>query len=97
MTRPRDVNGWGLKFEDAIEQMADVCGSFRCLSEPPDIGDRWYQTVLSNRAMGKPAYDAKLVALMTAHGIDRLITLNPDDFARYSEITALTPVQIIGT
>jgi len=39
--------------------------------------------------------DTRLVALMVAHGITHLLTLNPTDFARYSEITAVTPQEIL--
>ncbi len=95
LTRPRDVNGWEMEFDDAVEQMEDVRNSFPCLSEPPDLADRWQQVVLHTRTMGKPAHDAKLVALMAAHGITHLITLNPGDFARYSGLSALTPEQVL--
>jgi hypothetical protein len=32
-----------------------------------------------------------LVALMLAHGLTHLLTLNSADFARYAEITTVTP------
>ena len=37
------------------------------------------------------SHDARLVALMKVHGITHVLTLNPIDFARYAEITAITP------
>jgi predicted nucleic acid-binding protein len=97
LTRPRDVNGWGLEFNEAVEQMADVRESFPCLPEPPDIADRWQWTVFGSRAMGKPAYDAKLAALMMAHGVKHIVTLNPGDFTRYyPDVVAVTPKDILG-
>ena len=36
-----------------------------------------------------------LVALMQAHGISNILTLNVNDFARYQEITPVTPAEIL--
>ncbi len=33
---------------------------------------------------------------MIAHGITHLLTLNPSDFARYPEITAVTPAEVLS-
>jgi hypothetical protein len=32
---------------------------------------------------------------MLAHGVTRILTLNTADFARYSDITAVTPQEIL--
>lgn len=95
LTRPRDVNGWGLAFDEAVSVMVDARASFCCLSEPPDMADRWQQLIVSNKVMGKQAHDARIAALMLAHGVTRILTLNPGDFARYSGITAVTPREIL--
>ena len=94
-TRPCDANGCGLTFDDAVTALAKVRATFRCLAEPSDIADRWQQLVIDNKVMGKPAHDTRIVALMLAHGVTHLLTLNPGDFARYAEITTLTPQDIL--
>ena len=38
----------------------------------------------------------RIAALMLAHGVTHILTLNPTDFARYSGITAVTPQEILG-
>lgn len=96
LTRPCDVNGCGLVFDDAITAIGKVRAVFRCLTEPPDIADSWLQVISENKVMGKPAHDARIVALMLAHGITHILTLNTADFARYSDITAVTPQEILG-
>lgn len=45
--------------------------------------------------MGKSAHDARIAALMLAHGVTHLLTLNPTDFTRYNGITPVTPQEII--
>jgi predicted nucleic acid-binding protein len=95
LTRPCDVNGCGLAFDDAITAIGKVRGSFRCLAEPPDIADRWQQVIIDNKVMGKQAHDARIAALMLAQGITHILTLNPGDFTRYEGITSVTPQELV--
>jgi len=59
------------------------------------MADRWQQVVTTNKAMGKPAHDARIAALMLAHGITQILTLNAADFARYDGIAPVTPQEIV--
>jgi hypothetical protein len=43
----------------------------------------------------KVAHDAKLVAAMVRHQVTHLLTFNVDDFARFAEITAITPDAVV--
>ena len=92
-TRPLDVNGFGLSFAHAERNLAQVRGAFPSLAEPTNMVDRWQQVVAQYRVMGRQAYDARIVALMQAHNIAHLITLNADDFARYLGVTPIAPSQ----
>ena len=94
-TRPLEVNGFGLAPADVEGLLHEVDAIFTLLAEPPDIAIRWRALASAYSVEGKQAHDARLVALMLAHGITHLLTLNPSDFARYSEITAVTPQEII--
>jgi predicted nucleic acid-binding protein len=93
-TRPCDKNGLGISPSQVGILSSDARGSFTCLTEPSDIADRW--EVLADRyaVMGKQCHDTRLVALMLAHGITHLLTLNASDFARYTEITPVTPQEM---
>lgn len=93
-TRPREVNGLGMPTTDAQEAVSDLRDAFACVPEVPDIADRWSSVVGQYGVVGKQAHDARIAALMMAHGITHLLTLNPDDFARYTEITTVTPHQV---
>lgn len=96
LTRPCDVNGCGLAFDDAVTAITKVRATFRCLAEPKDLADRWQQVVIDSEAMGKQAHDARLVALMLAHQITHILTLNPTHFARYQGITPVTPSEALS-
>ncbi len=95
-TRPRDVNGLGLSISDADQNLTQVETLFTCLPEPPDIAERWREMAVQYSVLGKQAHDARLAAFMRAHGVTHLLTLNTPDFARYQEITPLTPSQVLS-
>ena len=96
LTRPRDVNGWGFAFDAAVIEIVKVRSTFRCLAEPTDMADRWQRVVMENKAMGKQAHDARLAALMLAHGVIHILTLNVSDFARYQGIVPVSPSEVLN-
>jgi predicted nucleic acid-binding protein len=51
---------------------------------------RWLELVTANGAHGKRAHDARLVAVMLANGVTRVLTLNAADFAGLGEVTVLS-------
>ena len=51
---------------------------------------------MQHQVSGKKIYDARLVAVMKSHGIDRIVTFNTKDFARYPGITAIHPASLVG-
>ena len=95
-SRPLKANGLGFTIAEARQFLGDVEDSFPCLPEPPDIGKQWSTLMMTYSVAGKQAHDARIAALMLAHGVTHILTLNPTDFARYSDITAVTPLQILG-
>jgi predicted nucleic acid-binding protein len=88
-TRPRAVNGLDLSPGEAEADLVDFDTLFVLLLEPSDIAISW--RALANRyaVSGRQAHDTRPVALMLAHRITHLLTLNPGDFRRYTEITCL--------
>lgn len=92
-TRPKVANGLGMALEEADLNLTDMLQICTLLLEPPDIGHRWRTLANKVRATGKAVHDLRLVALMQAHGITDILTLNPADFKRYSEITAVEPTE----
>jgi hypothetical protein len=96
-TRPREANGMGLKPDDADVYIEQAMRSFPCLLEPPDIADRWRDIVIRHSVISKQAHDARLVAVMEAHEISLLLTLNIAHFVRFTAIRCLSPSEVIAT
>lgn len=95
-TRPKKVNGLDLPPSVASQLVAEFRTTFTRLPEAPDMAERWQAIAEKHSVQGKQAHDARIVALMLAHNITHLLTLNSDDFARYAEITTVTPQEILS-
>lgn len=48
-------------------------------------------TVTKHKVSGKPTHDARTAAVMLVHKIENILTLNPSDFKRFTEIKAVRP------
>jgi predicted nucleic acid-binding protein len=92
-TRPFSANGLGLTIEDAEFELDGLKKLFRVLPELP-VHEEWQRIVVKYRISGKSVHDARLVAAMIVHGIGEILTFNMQDFARYSEISALDPANV---
>jgi predicted nucleic acid-binding protein len=94
VTRPVAVNGIGLPADRAGQEVAGLFGPFTLLPDPPDLVTRWLELCTRYRVLGRQAHDTRLVALMLAHQVTYILTLNAADFARYTEITVLQPADV---
>lgn len=95
-TRPVEVNGLGFTAVEARQTLADIEESFPCLPEPSDMASQWRNVIETHSVVGKQAHDARLVALMQAHGINHIVTLNAADFSRYQTVTTITPAEVLS-
>jgi len=93
-TRPKSINGLGLTPMDAEMELRRAERWLVWLPEPPDIAVRWRALVNKHSVLGKQAHDTRLVALMEAHGLTHLLTLNAGDFARFPGVTCVEPAQV---
>jgi len=96
-TRPDSVNGLGWSTATAAEAIAALRGQFPLLAETPDVLDRWFDLVDRCQVAGKRAHDARLAALVVAHGIQRLLTFNTADFPRTWGVEAAHPQTFVTT
>ena len=54
----------------------------------------WRELVITYNVRGVQVHDARLVAIMQAYGLNRILTMNQQDFLRYANIQAVHPSQI---
>ena len=90
-TRPESANGLGLTAAVASVKAQEMETLFALLPEMPTIYPQWRSLVNQYAVIGKQVHDARLVAVMLVHGVTHLLTLNPTDFRRFSEISVVEP------
>jgi len=93
-TRPLEVNGFGWTVEQTLAEIRQILNQFPQLEETPQIFDHWLNLVTTYQLQGKRVHDARLVAVMLAHGVTHLLTFNPKDFNCIHEIDVIQPQAI---
>ena len=82
-TRPVENNGLGQTTAAADHVLRNLEQAFSRLPEPSDIYPRWRELVVRFGVSGVKVHDARLVALMLANDVVRILTFNLSDFRRY--------------
>jgi predicted nucleic acid-binding protein len=92
-TRPASARGgYGLSVAATERRVRVLERLFPLLPETPGAYPLWRNLVVAHAVQGVQVHDARLVALMQAHRVTHLLTLNGADFARYHGIVvALSP------
>jgi predicted nucleic acid-binding protein len=94
-TRPSTARGgYGQSIEITSRRVEFLERFGRVLSDAATTYQEWRRLVVKYQVTGVSAHDARIVAQMTAWGVREILTLNPDDFRRYTEVTVLTPRQV---
>lgn len=95
-TRPVENNGLGRTTIATDQVLRSFEQAFARLPEPADLYDRWRELVVRFGVSGVKVHDARLVALMLANDVTRVLTFNTDDFRRYEVlgIRAIDPEEV---
>jgi predicted nucleic acid-binding protein len=93
-TRPVDRNGFGLTAAEADREVRTIERGMVLLPDSEAVYYEWRRLVVANSVVGVKVHDARLAAAMIVHGVTHLLTLNPDDFIRYSSIKAVHPAGV---
>jgi predicted nucleic acid-binding protein len=81
-TRPAAQNGLGFGVASAASAAAEIERTFEVLlSDEAIVYQHWKRLIVERRVTGRRVFDARLVAVMLAHGVARLLTFNGADFA----------------
>ena len=95
-TRPLAVNGLGFSIGDTERLLTDFKELFPTLRDERGILERWQELVIRYGVQGKVAHDARIVAAMIRHGLTHLLTFNVANFARFTEIVAITREAVVA-
>jgi predicted nucleic acid-binding protein len=96
VTRPVENNGLGQTVTVADQVLRNLEQAFSRLPEPAETYDRWRELVVRFGVSGVKVHDARLVALMLANDVVRILTFNAADFRRYEVlgIRAVDPGEV---
>ena len=88
-TRPATARGgYGLSIDETDRRVRVLERLFPVLSDTPGAYPAWRRLVVHHAVQGVQVHDARLVALMEAHGIRHILSLNGADFSRYHAVVA---------
>ncbi len=93
-TRPISANGMGFDTQMAREAIDLFRNRFGMLYDHPNALEIWVDLITQHQVSGKPTHDTKPVALMLAHQVEKMLTINVADFKRFTEIQAVHPSEI---
>lgn len=90
-----EANGRGWSVAIVRQEIDRLLNQFPLLDDTPAIFVSWRKLVTIHQITGRRVHDARLVAVMLAHGIMHLLTFNGDDFRSYDEIVVVEPANVI--
>ena len=93
VTRPQ-IWSAPLAMPDALQDVSWFAAKFDLLEDGPDVTRELTTLCRDVPIGGRQIHDANIVATMVAHGEDRLVTFDQDDFRRYGDRIVL--VDIVG-
>jgi predicted nucleic acid-binding protein len=93
-TREANHNGYGLTAQQTMRRIRTIEASMSLLPDSAETYLIWQKLVEEHSVLGVQVHDARLVASMKAHNIERILTLNGKDFRRYPSITVIHPADL---
>ena len=95
-TRPTNRNGYGLTIAETNQRAEYIERTMTFLPDNDQVYPIWRSLVRVNNVRGVQVHDARLVAVMLAHGLGHILTLNQSDFQRFASVQAIHPSQLQG-
>ena len=94
LTRPLDRNGFGLTPRETDRRTRMIESKIPMLPDDSSVHAVWRKLLVAQGISGVQVHDARLVASMQVHGIERILTFNTRDFTRFPSIEAIHPEQV---
>ncbi len=96
-TRPVANNGYGLPVATVFRRIQLIERFCHLHTESASSVQQWKRLLSDYELTGVSVHDARLVSVMVAENISRILTLNVRDFSRYTHIEALSPADILSS
>jgi predicted nucleic acid-binding protein len=80
--------------EEADRSAISVESRLRFLPDSATVHQEWRRLLVLYRVSGVQVHDARLVAAMHVHNVNRILTFNTKDFARFTDIEAIHPTNL---
>ena len=88
----QNVGGGGIPLDDILENIATFRAEFRIVEDSPTALDNLIALARQIPMAGRQIHDANIVATMLTHSIQRLLTHNTADFARFAHLITILPL-----
>ncbi len=92
-TRPTDGNGFGMEPAAAIHNVDALLTRMHVLPENAEVARNLVALVRTHSISGKRIHDANVLAAMSTHGVQNLITANLDDYEGMAAAVLLGPAE----
>jgi predicted nucleic acid-binding protein len=97
-TRPATARGGlGLSIAETDHRLRVIERFVQLLADLPTAYTLWRRLILTHSVRGKQVHDARLAALMQAHAMTHILTLNGTDFTRYTGIAPIGPLSLAAS
>jgi predicted nucleic acid-binding protein len=87
--------GLGFSLEATLAEVNVIEETLTLLEDSFAVYVAWKRLVVQHQVRGVKVHDARLVAAMNAHGVQRILTFNTGDFSRFP-IEAIHPAAMVG-
>jgi predicted nucleic acid-binding protein len=89
-----NLNGLGNSITGTEKLTSRIETFFIVLPDSMEAFRIWRRLIVEHEVKGAKVHDARLVAIMQAHGIKRILTFNTSDFKRFSDLVAVHPTEL---
>lgn len=89
MTRPVEVNGFGLPGSDGVANVRQLLDDIELLVEDAATTRILLDLIAREGALGKQVHDANVVAAAIAHRAASIVTDNTRHFARFADLVEI--------
>ncbi|MEZ4703439.1 MAG: type II toxin-antitoxin system VapC family toxin [Rhodothermales bacterium] len=93
-TRPVASNGFGWSAEKGRRERDNWLSRYPLLNENAEIFPLWMQLIDQHGRTGRRIFDLRLLAVMRAHHIMRLLTFDVEDFPLVAGCTIVHPKEV---